>query len=301
MRIRVIYFLEEALSSFRHNAVMSFAAIVVVLFSVLMVGIFMILGNTFQNVSTEVEKRVEIDVFLRDGAPQEQVYAIERKIKAFKEVESVDYVSKKEALAIFKKRFKNQEELISEIPGNPLPASYRVKLKDPHDVEKVAQRIEHFPERQTAMEKKGAIQYGKELVSRLFLIIRLLRIIIFALIIILILSSLGLISNTIRLAVYARRKEIAVMRLVGASNWFIRWPFLLEGILQGLAGAILAISVLASLKYALFGILEKELRFMASLEVNPYFYQNLLLMLLASGIVIGATGSLIALRRYLKI
>jgi len=300
LRIRIVYFFEEALNSFRHNWVMSFAAILVVLVSVLLVGSFLIMGHMVGRVATGIEDKIEIDVYLKDSAPQEQIYAIERKIKAFKEVESVEFVSKKEALDIFIERNKDNKDLITQVAGNPLPASYRVFLKDPHTVEKVSTKINHFPEKDASIEE---IKYGgREFIRRLFVVTRWLRVIMFILIIFLCFTSLALISNTIRLAIFARRKEIAIMRLVGASNWFIRWPFLLEGIIQGLAGALLAIAVLSSVKYVLLGKLENQMTwFVSTLQVNPQFYQNMLWILLASGVVIGSAGSIIALRRYLKI
>lgn len=278
---------------------MSFAAVMVVLVSVLMVGGFVLVGHVAEKWAQEIENKVEIEVFLKDSAPKEDVYSIEQKIKAFKEVESIDFVSKKEALEIFKKRNKNNEALISNIPGNPLPASYRVLLKDPHKVSKIATKIGLFSEKETSIED---IKYGKEFVKNLFSFTKLLRLFLFIFITFLGFASLALISNTIRLAIYSRRKEIAIMRLVGASNWFIRWPFLLEGILQGLAGALLAIGALNLVKSILLSNLKGDMNWLTStLQVSPIFYQNLLLLLLSAGILMGSLGSVIALRRYLKI
>lgn len=298
MRIRVIYFIEEALSSFRHNWVMSFAAIMVVLVSVLIVGFFMVLGHIGSKVTSDLEKKVEIEVFLKDAAPKEEIYSIERKIKTFNQIKEVEYISKEKALEIFIRRNKNNKGLIDQIPGNPLPASYRVILKDPHDVEKIAKKIKHFPEKSASIEN---IQYGKDIVNKIFAVTGVLRYIALGLGIFLVLAALALISNTIRLAIYARRREIAIMRLVGASNWFIRWPFFLEGIIEGLIGALLAIGILSSVRYALLSKLELQLQFMSALQISPVFWRNLLLILLGSGVVIGALGSVIALRRYLKI
>ncbi len=298
MRVRIVYFIEEAISSFKHNWVMSFAAIMVVLVSVLLVGFFMLLGHVGSKITTGIEQKVEIEVFLKDSAPKEEIYSIERKIKAFKEIKEVEFISKEKALKIFIKRNQNNQALIKQIPGNPLPASYRVFLNDPHDVEKAAKKINRFPEKSASIED---IRYGKEYVNKIFTVTRWLRIIALVMIIFLIFSALALISNTIRLAIYARRKEIAIMRLVGASNWFIRWPFFIEGIVEGLIGALLAISLLASVRYILLSKLETQMQFMSALQINPIFWRNLLIMLLGSGVIIGALGSVIALRRYLKV
>ncbi|TET55239.1 MAG: ABC transporter permease [Actinobacteria bacterium] len=219
-------------------------------------------------------------------------------MKAIKEIKEVEFISKEKALEIFIKRNQNNQALIKQIPGNPLPASYRVFLKDPHDVEKVAKRVNRFPEKSASIED---IRYGKEYVNKIFTVTRWLRLIALVMIIFLIFSALALISNTIRLAIYARRIEVAIMRLVGASNWFIRWPFFIEGIVEGLIGALLAISLLASVRYILLSKLETQMQFMSALQINPIFWRNLLIMLLGSGVIIGALGSVIALRRYLKV
>lgn len=298
MRVRIAYYIKEAFSSFHHNWVMSFAAILVVLFSVLLVGTFLVMGHVVDKVATDVEKKVEIEVFLEDTAPKEDVFSMKRKIEALKEAKSVEYISKKEALDIFIKRNKDNKDLIEQIAGNPLPASYRVFLKNPRLVEKTVAKIKRFPEYEKSVND---VDYGKKIVGRLFAVTKWLRYIVLVLITFLCFSALALISNTIRLAIYARRREIAIMRLVGASNWFIRWPFLLEGIVQGLAGALLAIGVLAVTKQVVFGKLENQMSwFMSTLRISPDFYQNMLIMLLVAGVAIGAAGSLIALRRYLK-
>ncbi len=298
MKVRIVYFIEEAFGSFRHNWVMSFAAILVVLVSILLVGGFLMIGHVVDQIASDIEEKVEIDVYLKDNAPKEDLYSLERKVKAIRDVEKVEFISKKEALEIFKKRNKNNKDLITNIPGNPLPASYRVFPKDPQKIESIATKINEFSEKETAIEE---IKYGREFVRKIFAVTKWLRLIMFVLIIFLIFASLALISNTIRLAIYARRKEISIMRLVGASNWFIRWPFLIEGVLQGLIGALLALGVLASVKYILQGKLEDQLSWlMSALRISPVFYQNLMLMLLVAGVTIGAAGSIIALRRYLK-
>ncbi len=298
MRIRVGYFAKEAVDSFRHNMVIGFAAIVVVLFSLLLVGGFVLMTQFIGQVATDIEQKVEIEVFMKDSAPKEDVYAIERKIKALKDVDSVEYISKKEALEIFVKRNRNNQDLIQDLPGNPLPASYRVFLKNPQKVEDVAEKINLFSEKEGSIE---SMNYGRDYVRKIFAVTNWLRFLMLAGIILLSVVSLMLIANTIRLAIYARRKEIAIMRLVGASNWFIRWPFLLEGIIEGLAGSLLAIGVLATLRYIFQSKLESSLQFLASVQISPAFFQNLLVILLASGMLIGAAGSMIALRRYLKI
>lgn len=300
MRNRIKYYCKEAVESFTRNWVMSFAAVMVVLVSVLLVGTVLIMGHIVGKVTADLEERVEIEVYLSDTAPPAAINSFGNKMKGFGEVENVKFVSKDQALKIFKERYKNNPSMIEEISGNPLPASYRITLKDPHLVEKVAGKIKNLPEKDTVVKKDSDIKFAQQLVKRLFVVTYYLRWIMIVLIVFMALASLALISNTVRLAIYARRKEIAVMRLVGASNWFIRFPFILEGIIQGIAGALLAIAIIALIKVVLFSKVQASISFFP-LGISASFYNQLLIWLLLAGATIGAVGSSIALRRYLKV
>jgi len=295
VRIRVYYFLAEAYDSFRRNWVMSFAAVMVVFISVLLVGSITFLGHIVGKITSDLENKVEIKIFLKDSATKEQVQSFEAKIKELKEVKTVVYITKDQALVDFKERHKNQPELIEQISGNPLPASYELSLKNPRDANKVAGKLENLPERKTVVEK---INYARETIQKLFKVTGWIRVIFLVLITFLCFASLALISNTIRLAIYSRRKEVAVMRLVGASNWFIRWPFLLEGILQGLIGAILAVLLLLAIKAFVLAQFQSSVPWLP-IDINSSFYNLLVFWLMLAGIAIGAAGSTIALRRYL--
>lgn len=296
MKIRIFYFLREALDSFRKNWVMSFAAITVVFFSVLFVGGVLLIGHIANNMATELEEKVEIEVFLKDNVSPSEVRSFQDKISSWKEVQSVEYVSKDEALGIFKKRWKDNPDMIKAISGNPLPASYKIRLEDPHDVGKVAKRIRSQPEKKIIDDLK----YAAKVVRRLFKVTNIIRWIMIIFIAFLSFAALALISNTIRLAIYARRKEVAIMKLVGASNWFIRWPFLLEGFLQGLAGALLAVLVIIISKIYLFNKIEVTVPFLP-IRIYPEVFAQILIYLMLAGIIIGGMGSTIALRRFLKV
>lgn len=279
---------------------MSFAAIMVVLISVLLVGFVLIMGHIVSKVTEDLEDRVEIEVYLADSAPKTSIDSFGDKIQGIPEVDTVKFISKDDAMGIFKQRYKNNPSLIEEISGNPLPASYKITLKDPRRVDKVAEKIKGLPEKDQVVKQDSDIKYAQQLVQRLFVITYYIRWIMIILIIFMALASLALISNTVRMAIYARRKEIAVMRLVGASNWFIRFPFILEGIIQGLAGAILAIIIIHLVKAVLFTKVQASISFFP-LGISTAFYQQLLLWLILAGMAIGAFGSTIALRRYLKV
>lgn len=279
---------------------MSFAAVMVVLVSVLLVGTVLIMSHIIGNISRDLEDRVEIEVFVSDAATPALIQSFGDKIKGFPEVDYIKFISKDEAFKIFKERFKNNPNMIEEISGNPIPASYRITLKDPHKIFKVANKIKNLPDKDQVVEKDSDIKFAQKLVKSLFKVTYYLRWVMTVLIIFMAMASLALISNTVRLAIYARRKEIAVMRLVGASNWFIRFPFILEGIIQGLAGAILAIAIIALVKSILFSKVQAQINIFP-LGIGSDFYRLLLIWLILAGASIGAIGSSIALRRYLKV
>jgi cell division transport system permease protein len=293
MRVRPFYFLKESLINFRKNWVMSIAAISTVAASLLLFGAFTLFAYTMGNIIETIEQRVEIVVYLKDEAPHEVVSELQKEIIGWSEVKEINYVSKEEALERLKREFKEHPEMIQYIRGNPLPASLEIKLEDPHEVSQVANRLKGRPE-------IDDIKYGKKWVEKLFAVTKVVRWISVLFISLLAFASLVLISNTIRMGIYARRKEVAIMRLVGASNWFIRWPFLLEGIIQGILGAALAISLLYVGKTLLINKAEEVMPFL-QIRLDEQFFIQILMALVVSGIIIGATGSFIALRRYLKV
>jgi len=219
-------------------------------------------------------------------------------------VEGVDYTTKEEALQKFKKDMAQSPEIIDQLEGNPLPASLDVTLKDPRTVEAMVLKI-----KKNAMFLKIAdrpdnpeesLKYGQQIVNKLFAFTRVIRIIEVVFVVMLGIVSLIFINNTIRLAIYARRKEIGIMRLVGASNWFIRTPFLLEGVIQALIGASLAILTVVGLQAAIIPRLKDALPFMA-VTLSGTATAQIAFSLIVAGIVIGVAGSWLAMSRYLKV
>ena len=288
-----LYFLRESLISFRRNWVTSTGAIVVVAICLVVVGGVVLGASTIGNIIKTVEQKVEIETYIKDSTPPEAIDALQNEIASWSEVKNVAYVSKDEALKRLKNDLKDYPEMLQAMEGNPLPASFEIRLKDPHNVEKVAGRLKGRPE----LEE---IKYGKDWVPRLFAVSRVVRGVGATFIGLLSFASLVLIANTIRLAIFSRRREVGIMRLVGASNWFIRWPFLLEGILQGVIGAALAISVLYFVKVTAVPWIARSLPFL-SVSFDAALFWKLVAMLTGAGALIGASGSSIALRRFLKV
>lgn len=295
MNIKLLYFVKEALGSFRKNWVMSFAAITTVAISLLVLGAFYIIsvfiGSVIQNAQNEVGL---IEAFLQDSASVQKVNVLQDKILSWSEVDTVNYISKDEALNRMKETFEDKPEMVEAMAGNPLPASLEVRLRDSKDAKEVVTRIER--EKDVVQD----IRYAEEVIDKVFMVARITRMIAIVFISLLVFSALVLIVNTIRLAIFARRREIAIMRLVGASNWFIRWPFLLEGIFQGLIGAVLAVAAIYLFHQSILSQVSKSLYFL-SLSFDQGVLVQLLLYLILAGVAVGATGSTIALRRFLKV
>lgn len=312
MKISPIYFTKEALASFRRNLVQSVAAITTVALCLMVVGLIVLVLFVGGKLIENIESKVEIEVFLEGPDITAASSAVTRTeletqlgqtIDSWSEVETAVYVSKEDALIEFQETFEDNPDILSQITDNPLPASYRISLSDPRDVDKVARRLRELPNIQGLVgDPEANIEYGRETVEKLFALTRWISYAAAAFTALLIFVSLVLITNTIRLAIFARRKEIGIMRLVGASSWFVRWPFLLEGMLEGLIGAGIAIIALTVVWRTFFANLAsgKVLAFMA-FPFDEVAFAQLVMLLLLSGALIGALGSVIALRRFLRI
>jgi len=304
MSINLGYFVRESITNFRRNWVMSFGAVVTIYLSLLIVGVSVLTGVIIGDVVASVESKVSIQVFLKDGAAVPDIDALQKALVSDPLVKSVDYVSKEEALERFKKDMAQSPEIVQNIRGNPLPASLDLTLKDPRQVETMVAKIkanELFAKVADRPENpEESLKYGQQVVRKLFAFTRVIRYIEIAFILMLALVSLIFINNTIRIAIYARRKEIGIMRLVGASNGFIRTPFLLEGVMQSLIGATLAILTVVGLQAIIVPRLSDALPFLP-LAVTGGTMTEIALMLIASAVVLGLLGSGLALRRYLKV
>jgi len=306
MRINYIYFTKEAFASFKKNWIMTIAAITTVALTLFIVGVFFLVAIFGNAALKKIESMVGVvEIFIKDTATPQDIESFQVKVNKWSEVGDLQYVSKEEAWKRLKEDLKDSPEMLEAVSGNPLPASLRIKLKDPHDVNDIVKRLEKDKDITKIVDDADQdIKYGKGVTTRLFTVTYVLRIGGIAIIFILCFASLVLIVNTIRLAIFARRKEVAIMKLVGASNWFIRWPFLLEGIYEGLLGSLIVALILFLVKTPLIEWLVGFLRWF-SLFQSPrnlqYQYSMLLIIIILSGALIGAAGSTIALRRYLKV
>ncbi len=295
MKIRTTeYFVREVFFSLKRNNWMTLASIGTVAVSLFVLGMFMLIVMNMNHMASSLESQVQISVYLQDDATDSEKRDIERDITSMQGIESVNYISKDEALERFRERLGEQKYLLEALGDtNPLPDSFEVTVKQPEMVKTAADTIQEY---------KGveSTKYGQDVIQHLFEITKLIRIFGVSLIVLLAGATLFLISNTIRLTVFARRKEIAIMKYVGATDWFIRWPFMLEGMVLGFFGAVLSVIVI---RIAYSGITEKIYDTLAFLPLVPMYpaIDYISLIILACGMIIGALGSTISLKRFLKV
>lgn len=301
------YSIREALHHFRRNWSTVFGAIVTIFLSLFIIGTFVLGSAMVDRIVGNVEDRVTIQAFLADDADQALVDALQQKLQGWENVETVNYKSKEAALEEYKKTMSNRnaEDAVAALDGeNPVPASLVIKLDDPQQVESTAGKLiedEDFKKVADDPEEPSAsVQYGRETVERLFSVTTYIRYGAIVLVALLTFVAFVFINNTIRLAIAARRREIAIERLVGASNSFIRGPFVAEGVLEALLASGFAIAALEGAQRALIPRLENSLRFL-SFQIETGIRVQTYAMLVIIGLVLGAFGSIIAMRRYLKV
>lgn len=300
------YSFREAGSHFRRNWSTALGAVVTIFLSLFIIGLFVLGSALIENMVGSVENRVTIQAFLSDDADQSAVQAFQKQIQGWNNVESVTYKSKDQALEEYRTTmsYRNASDAVAALDGqNPIPASLVIKLTDPKDVQDVAQRIASSSDFAVIADNKdnpsGDVQYGRETVERLFSVTSYIRVGAIALVGLLIFVAFVFINNTIRLAINARRREIAIMRLVGASNSFIRGPFLMEGVLEAVIGALLAIVVLVVGTHMLLPVIAQSMTFL-TFAIPSYVIWAMSGLLLLLGLLLGLFGSAIAMGRYLK-
>lgn len=288
------YFIQEVFLSLKRNNWMSAASIGTVAVSLFVLGVFLILVLNMNRLALSLESQVQISVYLADDLKKADRDDLAFDIKNMQGIESIKFVSRDEAKERLAQRLGDQKYLLDALgEQNPLPDAFELTVKQPDMVETAAKAIEKMPGVEAA-------KYGQDVVENLFAITRLMRIFGVALMLLLAGATLFIISNTIRLTVFARRKEIAIMKYVGATDWFIRWPFLLEGIVLGFVGGIIAALVLRSFYAAMAAKIYDTLAFFPLMPQYP-FMNYVAIAIILSGMAIGAIGSTISLKRFLKV
>jgi cell division transport system permease protein len=293
--VRLNYFLSETAVNLKRNLLMTIAAISTVAISLLLLGGAQILQLVVANVTSTWEGKVEVSVFLRDDATEGELDALRSDLAEMPEIQSFTYVSKDQAYEEFKKLYADKPELYEVLPKDSLPASFRIALINASDAEAVAARIEGSP-------GIDSVNFGGDIIRRLLQVNTLLRAVTLGMSAVLMIAAAALIANTIRLAIFARREEISIMKLVGATNWFIRIPFMFEGVFAALTGALVSSIVVLGANELFFSKMGDFLAFLGPVfSFSAWEITKVLLILVVGGVGVGLFGSALALRRFLEV
>jgi cell division transport system permease protein len=299
--MKVGFFLREALRALKRNAVPSFAAMATVLVTVMLLGVFIPVVQATTGAANEVRGRVIADVFLKNDATNADVERVHNLLQNdTPHVANVEYVSKEEAYAQEKK--KHPEAYGALGTANPLPPMFRVTPDKPDNIVKVRNALAPVGpggERTTTDSAIDEVSNREEDTNKILSVTRVVKLTTALLAALLMIASVLLIANTIRLSLYARRREVEVMKLVGATDWFIRWPFVIEGVLVGALGGLIAVLLLAVLKIALIDPLADQFELIAAPDTMNF--PLLIALLLGASVAVSAAGSGISLRRFLRV
>lgn len=300
--ISVWRMLKAGFINFIRNGVLSFASTTIMVLTLLSLSIFLIVNVALTTGIKAIQEKIDISAYVNDTAKQEQVLELQNKLANLPEVRSVKYVSKDEALARYKEQNKNNPKLLESLEGieNPLPASLEVKVYDPSKLDQVTSV---FDEKNfKPLVRKVSYKENKLVIDKLFKATEFIK-----KIGIVATSAFGFVAiiivfNTIRIAIFSQKDDIEIMRLVGATNWFIRGPFILEGALYGIIATVITMIALAAILYYAGPALTSYFGGVGA-DVNSYLYNNVLLIFFAQlgiGITIGISSSWLALRKYLR-
>jgi cell division transport system permease protein len=294
---RLRYILQDALVNIRRSGWSGVVSIGTIAFSFVIVGIFLIITRNLGALVNEWKEQFQVTIFLEDGITGEQFALLKKRIQSERAVKAMTYTSKEEALQSFKRELRGQESLLEGLGENPIPASLQLRIHEPYQT---PEALRQFTGSLSRLEGVEDVQYGQEWVDRLTAGVRMLRLLGLSVGLALGMASLLIVSNTIRLAVYARAEEIEVMRLVGATRLHIRVPFLLEGMIQGGLGAALALLLLFGAYRAMLWQLQLTPGQIFGMGVGSFLDPHWASAMLAAGAGLGAFGSFISVGRFLR-
>jgi cell division transport system permease protein len=298
--MRIGFFLREATRSLRRSAVPSFAAVATVLVTMLVLGVFIPVVQATTGAANEIRGKLLLDVYLKPDATKANAARVRGVIAdRTPNVKSVTYISKQQA---YQQQVKRNPEAYRLLGRNPLPDTLRIVPRDPGQIGQIADALEPKGPSGARAPVDPAIDQVKnrrDETSKILSATRVVKLSMALLAVLLIAASILLIANTIRLSLFARRREVEVMRLVGATNWFIRWPFVIEGVIVGALGGIMAILLLGVGKIALIDPLAEDFALVAAPKTVSFAV--LIAVLLAASVGVSAAGSGLSLRRFLRV
>ncbi len=303
---RLLFFTQEAFRALRRNGAPSMAAIVTTVVTVILLGVLIPIFQTTQAKSDQVRDSLEFRVAIYDDATRAEVNDLEHKLQEIPHVSSVKLITKAEALHELTADLGKDKsgELLTQLHSNPLPANFQVKADDASNLDGVRAAV-------TPPGPNGKPKPISPIVQEVFdrqedskkieQVTSALKIVLTVITALLIIASLMLVGNTIRLSIYTRRREVEVMRLVGATRWFIRWPFMIEGVVVGFFGGLVAILILWLGKLTIVDPLSDSIGFLAAQNSTTLSFPALVGILFAAAVLVSAVGSGVTLRRFLKV
>lgn len=296
---RIVFFFQEALRALKRNGAPSLAAIVTTVVTVVLLGMLIPIFQTAQGKSEEVRGELSAEYALFPDATKAETAALKRKLEAVPHVSKVEFVSKAEALKTLESELKDKT-IVEELKTNPLPNSFRVFPDDASNLNSVRETIipsggQPFS---AIIDNEFHRHQSQEKIEEVTSALKIVLTVITAL---LVLASLMLVGNTIRLSIFTRRREVEVMRLVGATRWFIRWPFMIEGVVVGFVGGALAILILWIGKVTVVDPLSSSINLLAAQNNSALGFPALVAILFAASILVSTIGSGVTLRRFLKV
>ncbi len=286
------YTVSEVGRGLRRNVLMSAATLLTVLVSLTLLGVGLLIQRQVDMTSRLFYSSVEVSIFLQDGLPQDQKDSFQRDLEANPEVAGVLYESKQQAWANFQEIYRDDESLVASATVDDMPESFRVSLNNPEQYDVVASQYQTYP-------GVDEVRNQREVLDRLFRLLGVLTVGVFAIAALQLAGGAALIANTIRLSAYARREQIGIMKLVGATNWYIRLPFIIEGVIAGVVGSLLAVALLGVAAVLLFGRIRSAISFTP--VVNGGDVLAITPFLVVFGALVAAVASFVSLRRFLNV
>ncbi len=299
---KLIFFLQEAFRALRRNGAPTLAAIVTTVVTVVLLGVLIPIFQTTQAKSEEVRSELNFQVEVFDDATKAEIAQLKTELEAIPDVASATYITKQQALKDLESQLKDKT-IVEQLNTNPLPASFEIKADDAADLPAIEATVAPQAEGQANPFSPilGDPFDRQEASAKIEQVTGALKIVLTVITLLLVAASLMLIGNTIRLSIYTRRREVEVMRLVGATRWFIRWPFMIEGVVVGFAGGFVAILVLWLGKITIVDPLSDTFSFLAAQNSSTLSFPALVAILFAAAVLVSTVGSGLTLRRFLKV
>jgi cell division transport system permease protein len=295
--MRFGFFLREALRGLRRSSAPALAALLTVLLTALVLGVFIPIVQATTGTANEVRGRVVVDVYVKDGASPSERSELQRALEDTPNVKSVDFISKTEALEELGTKVNDTAEKLELLGTNPLPDLFRVTPDDPDRLDLIEGRLVAGGQAQLAAVDEVRNREGET--DKILSATGLVKALAAGLAALLVFASVALVANTIRLSIFARRREVEVMKLVGATNWFIRWPFVIEGVVVGFLGGLLAVLLLAIAKQTFIDPLSDDFALLAAPDTIDF--PLLVVLLMIACVSVSAVGSGLTLRRFLRV